>query len=85
MLVFHLVFGTLSHFPLNLFFKLINLFINLFLLALGLRCCERAFPSCGERGLLFIVVCGLLTAAASPCCGARALGARASVVVARGL
>ena len=28
--------------------------------ALGLRCCVRAFSSCGERGLLFVVVCGLL-------------------------
>ena len=28
--------------------------------ALGLRCCSQAFSSCGKRGLLFIVVCGLL-------------------------
>ena len=27
---------------------------------LGLRCCARAFSSCGERGLLFIAVRGLL-------------------------
>ena len=33
--------------------------------ALGLRCCVRAFSSCGERGLLFVVVCGLLVAVAS--------------------
>ena len=52
--------------------------------ALGLRCCMWAFSSCGERGLLFVVVCGLLIAVASRC-GARAVGARASVVVARGL
>ena len=42
---------------------------------LGLRCCAQAFSSCGER--------------ASHCsgfsCGARALGTRASVAVARGL
>ena len=37
----------------------------LFLAALGLRCCTRAFSSCGERGLLFVVVRGLLTAVAS--------------------
>ena len=43
------------------FFK--NVFIY-FLAALGLRCCARAFSSCGERGLLFIVVRGLLTAVA---------------------
>ena len=52
--------------------------------ALGLRCCARAFSSCGERGLLFVVVRELLTGVAS-CCRARALGTGASVVVARRL
>ena len=52
--------------------------------ALGLFCCTWTFSSCGEQGPLFIVVHGLLIAVAS-CCGARALGTRASVVVARGL
>ena len=32
---------------------------------LGLRFCARAFSSCGERGPLFIVMCGPLTIAAS--------------------
>ena len=32
---------------------------------LGLRCCSQAFSSCGERGLLFIVVRGLLIVVAS--------------------
>ena len=32
---------------------------------LGLRFCARAFFSCGERGPLFIAVCGPLTIAAS--------------------
>ena len=32
---------------------------------LGLRFCARAFSSCGERGPLFIAVCGSLTIAAS--------------------
>ena len=32
---------------------------------LGLRFCARAFSSCGKRGLLFIVVRGPLTIAAS--------------------
>ena len=40
-------------------------FFNLFLAVLGLRCCAWAFSSCGERGLLFIAVRGLLTAVAS--------------------
>ena len=66
------------------FFKKSN-FIYLFLAALGLRCCTWAFCSCGERGLLFIVVCELLIAVASLCCGAWALGAQASVAVAHGL
>ena len=29
-----------------------NYFIYLFLIALGLRCCARAFSSCGEQGLM---------------------------------
>ena len=33
--------------------------------ALGFHCCTRAFSSCGERGLLFVVVRGLLSAVAS--------------------
>ena len=41
----------------DLFF---NKFIYLFLAALGLCCCARAFSRCSERGLLFVVVRGLL-------------------------
>ena len=37
----------------------------LFLAALGLRCCKQAVSSCGEQGLLFIAVHGLLIAVAS--------------------
>ena len=49
-----------------LFVFLKNKFIYLFFLAaLGLRCCARAFSSCGEQGLLFIAVRGLLIAVAS--------------------
>ena len=33
--------------------------------ALGPCCCMRAFSSCGEQGLLFVVVRGLLTVVAS--------------------
>ena len=43
----------------------LNLFFNLFLSALGLHCCVRAFSSCGERGLLFVAVHGLLIAVTS--------------------
>ena len=42
-----------------------HLFVCLFLAALGLRCCARAFSSCGEWGQLFVAVRGLLTVAAS--------------------
>ena len=43
-----------------LFLKFIH-----FLAAFGLRCCARAFSSCGEWGLLFIAVHGLHIAVAS--------------------
>ena len=91
----HLLPGRLgNNWPVNLsesgtflcFLK--NLFIYLFiylLAALGLRCCAWAFSSCGERGLLFVAVCGLLIAVASLCCRAQALGTWAAVVVACGL
>ena len=66
----------------SVFFFLIFFFLfHLFLAALGLHCCAQAFSSYRERGLLFIVVRGLLICGG----GARALGARASVVAARGL
>ena len=46
-------------------FSSLRFFYFLFLVALGLRCCARAFSSCGEQGLLFVVVRGLLIAVAS--------------------
>ena len=49
------------YFIIIIFYK----FSYLFLAALGLHCCARAFSSCGERGLLFVVVRGFLTAVAS--------------------
>ena len=49
------------------FFKFLffYLFIYLFMAVLDLRFCARAFSSCGERGLLFVEVCGLLIAVTS--------------------
>ena len=47
------------------FFNKFIYFIYLFLAALGLCCCARAFSSCGERGLLFVAVRRLLIAVAS--------------------
>ena len=46
-----------------LFFNKFIYFI-LFLATLGLRCCVWAFSSCGEQGLLFVAVRGLLIAVA---------------------
>ena len=48
-----------------LFFFNIHLFIYFFMAVLGLGCCSRAFSSCGEQGLLFVAVRGLLIAVAS--------------------
>ena len=56
----------LSTYFLNKFLCLcICLSVYLFMAALGLRCCVWAFSSCGEQGLLFVVVLGLLIAVAS--------------------
>ena len=52
------------HAPFLPFLKKIY-FIYLFLAVLGLRCCAWAFSSCGEWGLLFVAVCGLLIVVAS--------------------
>ena len=70
--------GHLSFFFINLFILFIYFWLHWVFVA------AQAFSSCGERGLLFVAVRGLLTAMAS-CCRAQALGAWASVVVARGL
>ena len=53
-----------SRLPFFFFYKFIFLFY-LFLAALVLCCCTQAFSSCGERGLLFVAVRGLLIAVAS--------------------
>ena len=37
----------------------------LFVAVLGLRCCAQPFSSCGERGLPFVAMRGLLIAVAS--------------------
>ena len=47
------------------FYLFIYLFVCLFMAVLGLRCCARAFSSCGEQGLLLVAVRGLLVAVAS--------------------
>ena len=66
-------------------FVFIYLFVYLFLAVLGLCCCAQAFSSCGERGAT--LRCGARAShyRGFSCCGARALGAWASVVVVCGL
>ena len=56
---------TFPSFTFLMFFVFFKKFY-VFLPALGLRCCTQAFSSCSEQGLLFVVVCRLLIAAASP-------------------
>ena len=76
-------FSAFNSYVAHMSFLKINLFI-LFLAVLGLRCCTRAFSSCGEGATLcrgaWASHCGGFS-----CCRARALGTRASVVVTHGL
>ena len=66
-----MVMKSLSFFYLEMSLFLLHSFsflifkIYLFLAALGLRCCTRAFSSCSERALFFVLVCSLLIAVAS--------------------
>ena len=80
-------FFVLSLYGMFVFFNKFIYFIYLFLAALGLRCCSWAFPSYGERALLFTAYCSGQASHCGgfSCCGARALGTRASVIVACGL
>ena len=56
----------ISFFFNNIFFLSFFIYlIYLFLAVLGLHCCLRAFSGCGERGLLFVVLHGLLIVVAS--------------------
>ena len=56
---------TQSYCSVDIFLK-IYLFIHLFILVVvDLCCCARVFSNCGEQGLLFVVVCGILTVVAS--------------------
>ena len=66
-LLSNMLFANIFSQPLACLFTLffLNLLIYLFLASLGLRCCARAFSSCGERGLLFVAVRGLLIVVAS--------------------
>ena len=76
-LVFHSIHASLAGLNdliyLQIYISNPYIYIYIFLAVLDLCCCMWAFSSCGERGLLFIVVHGLLIAVASRC-GAWALG-----------
>ena len=54
-------FGKLSAIIFSNIFSA-DFLLFLLLAALGLHCCTRTFSSCGERGLLFLAVHGLLIA-----------------------
>ena len=56
--------GATGSLGMTTFFFLFKL-TYLFLAALGSHCCAQAFCSCGERGLLFVVVRRLLIVVAS--------------------
>ena len=67
-------------------------FIYLFLAALGLHCCSRAFSSCSKQGLLFLAARGLLISVASlveehrlQARGLSSCGARAQLLMACGI
>ena len=82
-----LFYFILFYFILFIYFLQIYLFVA----ALGLRCCARAFSSCGERGSLFGAARGPLTSDALPVAdhGLRARGPQqlwhaGSAVVAHG-
>ena len=53
------------HLYIYTFFLFKKIFIYLFMAVLRLHCCAWAFSSCGNLGLLFIVVRVLLIAVAS--------------------
>ena len=75
---------TKNHSVLHFFFNFYFILLFIYLWLCWVFIAARAFSSCGERGLLFVAVCGLLTAVASHC-GAQALGTRASAVAAHRL
>ena len=58
---------------------------DLFPVFLGLPCCQRCFPSCGESGLLSSCSARASYSHGFPCCRAGALGAQASEVSVCGL
>ena len=62
-MLFH--FSWIDSWELLVYMYIYFILIYLCLAALGLRCCAQAVSSCGERGLLFVAVCGLLIVMAS--------------------
>ena len=60
-----MLFRSLKKLFFKIYFLKIYSYIYIVWAALGLRCCARAFSSCGERGLLFIAMHRLLITVAS--------------------
>ena len=67
--------------PSSYLFIYLFLKIYSFLAALGLLCCLRAFPNCGEQRLLFLEVCRLLIAIVSLVAAPRLQSTGSAVVV----
>ena len=42
-----------------------GVYIYIFMVVLGLHCCVQVFSSCGEQGLVFVAVCGILSVVVS--------------------
>ena len=77
------IIGCVSHpsdyFFTYLFFKTL---LGLFLTVPGLRCCERAFSNCRERGLHVSQCVGASHCSGFSCCGTQVLEHRISSCVA---
>ena len=58
-----MLFRSLQRVADTIRYQELNSLLFLFLAVLGLCCCVWAFSSCGQQGLLFVVVRGLIAVA----------------------
>ena len=80
--IFRICFFVCLFFILFIYLNLFIYLIYLFLAALGLRCCTRAFSSCKRAGATLHCSARASHCGGLSCCRARAPGAWASVAVA---
>ena len=69
-------FSLLYRIIIMIVFKRLNIYLKLFLIALGLRCCTQALSSLGEQGSLSGCSMRAFLCSGFSCCRARALGAQ---------